>query len=101
MSKHIFKFSATKRKHDRCEKIINDFTDTIIRKKVAELKENASVKNNVQTNNYDDDEVYKKPKTFIETLLTSDHQMSHAQIRDEIQTIIVGKKCNTKLYLYI
>jgi len=88
LSKTLFQLSSVKQKHDQSQKIINEFTDEIINKKLDELNRNAINKNKVETG---DEDVCRKTKTVIEILLGNYHEMSHEQIRDELVTIMIGK----------
>jgi len=88
LSKTLFRLSSVNQKHDQSQKIINDFTDEIINKKLDELNQNANNEKKVET---DDEDICRKTKTVIEILLGNYHEMSHEQIRDELVTIMIGK----------
>lgn len=89
MNKTLFRLSSVHQKLDESQKIINEFTDEIINKKLDELNQNA---NDVKTEEPGDDEnICRKLKTVIEILLGNYHEMSHDQIRDELVTIMIGK----------
>lgn len=89
LSETLFRISTVKHKHDRSQKIINEFSDEIIKKKVNELKQNNCAFGNKSIS--DGGDVCRKKKTFIEVLLENHHKMSHEQIRDELVTIMIGK----------
>lgn len=99
MSKTLFRLSSVKRQHDECQKIINEFTDEIIKAKIEELNEN-NAGDEKTVENDDEDDIGRKTKTVIEILIENYHEMSHAQIRDEIVTIMIGKyhKCANHTY---
>ncbi|XP_001948141.4 cytochrome P450 4C1-like [Acyrthosiphon pisum] len=94
LSKTLFQLSSVKKKHDQSQKIINEFTDEIIKKKLDELNQNANNKNKVET---DDEDVCRKTKTVIDILLENYHEMSHEQIRDELGTIMIGGQETTAM----
>jgi hypothetical protein len=77
-----------KYKHDRSQKIINEFTDEIIKKKIIEFTKN--IKNSQIKIEKDDEDCCPKSKTVLEILLGSSHKMDHEQIRDEIVTVMIG-----------
>ncbi|KAF0767926.1 cytochrome P450 4C1-like [Aphis craccivora] len=91
----LFRFSSVKRKHDRSQKIINEFTNEIIKKKIIEFTQN--INNSVIKIEKDDENVCRKPKTVLEILLGSSHKMNHEQIRDEIVTIMIGGQETTTM----
>lgn len=88
LSKTLFQFSSFKHKHDRSQKIINEFIDDIISKKINELGVQT---NKVNHEECDKDIIVRRPKSFIEILFENYHGMTHKQIRDEIVTIMIGK----------
>lgn len=87
MNNSLFHFSSIKRDYERCVKFIVEFVDEIIKSKFEELDD---IGNSAQVNT-DGGNVYQTPKTILEILLQSSHEMSLKQIRDEIFTIISGK----------
>lgn len=95
MSKTLFQLSTVKQKHDRSQKIIYEFTDEIINKKLDELNQSANNKKKVETG---DEDICRKTKTVIEILLENYHEMSHEQIRDELVTIMIGKYKNIYIH---
>lgn len=97
MSKTLFRLSSVKKQHDDSQKIINEFTDEIIKAKIEELNKNADDEKMVENN--DEDDICRKTKTVIEILIENYHEMSHAQIRDELVTIMIGKY--VQLYLVV
>lgn len=89
LSEIIFSLSSLKKKHDRSQQIINEFTDEIIMNKFNELNQNVIDEKIVHT---DVDNFDRKTKTVIEILLESPHGiLTHEQIRDELITIMIGK----------
>ncbi|XP_026809782.1 cytochrome P450 4C1-like isoform X1 [Rhopalosiphum maidis] len=94
LSKTLFRLSSVNKKHDQSQKIINDFTDEIINKKLDELNQNANNEKKVET---DDEDISRKTKTVIEILLGNYHEMSHEQIRDELVTIMIGGQETTAM----
>lgn len=91
LSSTLFQFSSIKRKHDRSQKIINEFTDEIIRTKIVELDKSGS-KNDVNSN---DDDNERNTETLTKIFLENSHEnMSLEQIRDELVTVMIGE------YLY-
>lgn len=51
---------------------------------------------------FEDDDGYRRPKNFITSLLTSKHNLSEQEIKDEINTLIaavIGTKL--KFYMFI
>lgn len=98
LSKTLFHLSTFKYQHDRSQKIINEFTDDIIKQKINELKQNYDDEKKPTLNGED---VCQKMKTFIEVLLGNYHKLSHEQIRDELITIMIGNyKIANKTNLY-
>jgi len=88
----LFQFSSIKKKHDRSQKIINEFTDEIIKTKIVELN-NSGSENGV---NADDDDIGQNTKTLTQIFLENSHEnMTLEQIRDELVTVMIGE------YLYI
>lgn len=67
---------------------MNEFTDEIINKKLAELNQYNNNEKKIETGNED---VFRKTKTVIEILLENYHEMSREQIRHEIVTIMIGE----------
>ncbi|XP_050542875.1 cytochrome P450 4C1-like isoform X2 [Daktulosphaira vitifoliae] len=94
LNKTIFQFSTLKHKHDRSHKIINEFTDNIIKSKLAEIQKNKECINNDEI---EQKNISTKSKTFIEILLQNFQNMSHKQIRDEIITIMIGGQETTAM----
>ncbi|XP_025418931.1 cytochrome P450 4C1-like isoform X2 [Sipha flava] len=94
LSKTLFRLSTVKYQHDRSQKIINEFTDDIIKKKINELKQN---NDDEKKPTWDSEDVSRKTKTFIEVLLGNYHNMSHEQIRDELITIMIGGQETTAI----
>ncbi|KAF0770087.1 cytochrome P450 4C1-like [Aphis craccivora] len=94
LSKTLFRLSSVNQKHDQSQKIINDFTDEIINKKLDEMNQNSNNEKKVET---DDDDICRKTKTVIEILLGNYHEMSHEQIRDELVTIMIGGQETTAM----
>lgn len=88
MNKTLFRFSSFYKKHDECQKIINEFTDEIINKKINELNENLD---NEKNEKIGDEDIRQKMKPVIEILIGNYHEMSHKQIRDEVVTVMIGK----------
>ncbi|XP_025192988.1 cytochrome P450 4C1 isoform X3 [Melanaphis sacchari] len=91
----LFRFSSVKRKHDQSQKIINEFTDEIIKKKIIEFTQkidNIDIKIEKE-----DEDCCPKPKTVLEILLRSSHKMDHKQIRDEIVTVMIGGQETTTM----
>jgi len=103
LSKTLFQFSSVSKKHDQSQKIINEFTDEIINNKIAELNRiDANREKKVKTHVDDDDnDTFRKTKTVIEILLGHYYEMSHAQIRDELVTIMIGKYIETFLHMIV
>lgn len=99
MSKTIFRFSSVSKKHDKSQKIINEFSDQLIREKLAEFNQiaNDEKKSNNLTDNEED---FKKPKTVIEILLQNHNGMSYEQIRDELVTVMIGNNFNKSIHKY-
>lgn len=96
MNNTLFRFSSVKREHDRSQKVINELTDEIIKKKIIELNQNInSCEKKIQRDNED---CCPKSKTVLEILLGSSHKMDHEQIRDEIVTVMIGKYQYTLKY---
>lgn len=85
--------SSLNKEHDKCQKIINEFTDEIINKKINELYENSNDEKNKETG---DEDIPRKMKTVIEILIGNYHEMSHKQIRDEVVTVMIGKYAKKK-----
>lgn len=96
LSKMLFRLSSVYKRHNRCQKIINEFTDEIINKKIDELRQNVKDINELDA----EDNIGRKMKTVIEILLGNYHEMSHEQIRDELVTIMIGNS-NIWYTLYI
>lgn len=97
LSKTLFKFSSICKKHDRSHKIINEFADEIINKRIAELNLNDGDddrKTVAEDDDDDDDGHCRRSKSLIEILLGNHHEMSHEQIRDELITVMIGKYNN-------
>lgn len=67
---------------------MSDFIDEIIKKKLCELNENARNEDELESD--EDDDVYRKPKTVVEILLGNYHEMTHAQVQDELVSIMIG-----------
>lgn len=86
MSKTLFQFSSVYRKHNKCQKIVNEMISDIIKKKMNEIIQNVDDKKTLDTDNY----MCRKAKPVIEILLEHHHEMSYEQIRDEIVTIMIG-----------
>ncbi|XP_022172371.1 cytochrome P450 4C1-like isoform X2 [Myzus persicae] len=94
LSSTLFQFSSIKRKHDRSQKIINEFTDEIIRTKIVELDKSGS-KNDVNSN---DDENERNTETLTKIFLENSHEnMSLEQIRDELVTVMIGGQETTAM----
>lgn len=89
LNKTVFKLSSVRRKHDQSHRIINEFADEIINKRMADLNRNDGV--DKRTTTTDDDGEDRKPKSFIEILLETRSEMSHEQMRDELITVMIGK----------
>lgn len=90
MSKAIFRLSSVSKKHNKSQKIINEFSDQLIREKLAEFNRIANDEKKVNIAVTDNEDGCKKPKTVIEILLENHNGMSYEQIRDELVTIMIG-----------
>lgn len=86
----MFRFSRVKREHDKSQQIINSISNEIIQKKLIEINENESCRNQREIDD-DDDAIRSKKNTVIEILLRNHHEISHEQIRDEVITVMIGK----------
>lgn len=84
----MFRLSSVHKQHESSQKIINNFIDEIIKKKINELlNQNAENEKKIEQ----DELIFRKMKTVIEILLGHYHEISHEQIRDELVTIMIGK----------
>nr|QRY28565.1 cytochrome P450 CYP4CH2v2 [Sitobion avenae] len=94
LSSTLFQFSSIKRKHDRSQKIINEFTDEIIKTKIVELN-NSGSENDV---NADDDDIGRNTMTLTKIFLENSHEnMTLEQIRDELVTVMIGGQETTAM----
>lgn len=101
LSKTLFRFSSLYHVHERCQKVVKEFTDEIITKKLDELSQNAGNAKRSETDGGEDEDFGRKTKTVIEILLENYHEMSHEQIRYELVTIMIGKYTRFNLnYLF-
>jgi len=96
LSSTLFQFSSIKRKHDRSQQIIHEFTNDIIKRKIIELNKSGS-ENVINTDHDDNEDIGQKTITLTEILLENSHEISHDQMRDELVTLMIGKY----LYIYI
>ncbi|XP_026805956.1 cytochrome P450 4C1-like [Rhopalosiphum maidis] len=96
LSSTLFQFSSIKRKHDRSQQIIHEFTNDIIKRKIIELNKSGS-ENVMNTDHNDYEDIGQKTITLTEILLENSHEMSHDQMRDELVTLMIGGQETTAL----
>ncbi|XP_050444443.1 cytochrome P450 4C1-like [Adelges cooleyi] len=91
-NKSLFQFSSLKRKHDISQSKIFNFIDDLVQRKNTELKNNI---NNQEE--YNDECIGLKSKSFIEIMLENENQLTFNQLRDEIITVIIGGQDTTAM----
>ncbi|XP_025192993.1 cytochrome P450 4C1 isoform X5 [Melanaphis sacchari] len=96
LSSTLFQFSSVKKKHDRSQTIIYEFTDEIIKAKIVELNKSGS-KNDMNKDFDDNKDIGRNTETLTKIFLENSHEMSLEQIRDELVTVMIGGQETTAL----
>ncbi|KAJ3615413.1 hypothetical protein MTP99_007480 [Tenebrio molitor] len=77
----IYRFTSDYATEQESLKHLHGFTDSVIRKKVEELKNKA-------TNSSIEADGDEKQKSFLDTILETDGTLSHKELREELNTLI-------------